>query len=87
MCFLKEGRLVPFTGSRELRGTPASPEPISSRVHLHDDEDFVQLGRKAGFVGVRVERPDLERFAHEAGVPEEHIQLFAGRTGAAPDRE
>jgi hypothetical protein len=36
------------------------------------------LGREAGFEAVQVERRSLERFAREAGVPEEALPLFAG---------
>ncbi len=37
--------------------------------------------RKAGFAGVRVERPNLELFAREAGVPKEPLSLYSGRGG------
>ncbi len=39
------------------------------------------LARRAGFDEVRVVRRDLEPFAREAGVPEEHLPLFAAGTG------
>ncbi len=77
----KGGRFVLFTGSRELRGTPAAPEPIASRIRFYEDEEIEQLARKAGFAEVRVERPNLEPFAREVGVPEEALPLFSSRSG------
>ncbi len=77
----KGGRLVLYTGSRELRGTVAAPEPMASRIRFYEDEELGELARKAGFVEARVERPDFEPFAREVGVPEEHLSLFAGRAG------
>lgn len=77
----ENGRLVVFTGSSELRGTPAAPEPIASRLYFHDDAELKRLARTAGFVNVRVERPNLLPFAREAGVPEEHLSFFDGRAG------
>ncbi len=77
----KGGRLVLFTSSRELRGTPAAPEPMASRIRFYEDEQLGELGRKAGFVDVRVERSNLEHFAREVGVPDEHLSLFSGRAG------
>lgn len=75
------GRLVLFTSSKELRGTPAAPEPMASRLHSYEDEGLAGLARKAGFETVRVERPDLETFARESEVPGEAVPLFAGRSG------
>jgi len=43
------GRGAVWTASPESRGTPASPEPVASRAHLHTDEELVELGRSAGF--------------------------------------
>ncbi len=77
----KGGRLVLYTGSRELRGTVAAPEPMASRIRFYEDDELEQLAHKAGFVEARVERPDLEPFAREVGVPEEHLSLFSGRAG------
>ncbi len=77
----KSGRLVLFTSSRELRGTPAAPEPIASRIHFYEDKELEELARRAGFVEARVERPDLEPFAREAGVPEATLPPFSSRGG------
>lgn len=75
------GRFVLFTASEELRGTPAAPEPIASRLHFYEDHELMELARQAGFGDARIERPDFERLAREAGVPEEHLALFRGRSG------
>jgi SAM-dependent methyltransferase len=75
------GRLVLFTGSKELRGTPAAPEPMASRLHFYDDQELEELARKAGFAEAVVERPDFEQAAREVGIPEEFLEVFKGRMG------
>ena len=75
------GRLVLFTGSKELRGTPAAPEPMASRLYFYEDHELEELARKAGFSDAHLERPDFEPLAREAGIPEEHLGLFKGRGG------
>lgn len=72
------GRLVMMGSDAALRGTPAAPEPMASRLHFYDDDEFKQLAVEAGFDSARVVRRDLEPFARQAGVPEEHLPLFAG---------
>ena len=54
---------------------------MASRLHFYEDEELEQLARRAGFVDVLVERPDLEAFARQVGVPAEHLQLFSGKSG------
>jgi SAM-dependent methyltransferase len=76
-----EGRLVLFTGSKALRGTPAAPEPIASRLYFYEDHELEDLARKAGFGEAHFERPDFEPLAREAGIPEEALELFRGRGG------
>jgi SAM-dependent methyltransferase len=76
-----EGRIVLFTGSKELRGTPAAPEPMASRLFFYEDQELMDLARQAGFRQVRMEHPDFEPLAREAGVPEEALELFRGRGG------
>jgi SAM-dependent methyltransferase len=73
------GRLVVFGSDPALRGTPAAPEPIASRLRFYDDAQFADLARAAGFANAKVVRHDLLPFAREAGVPEEHLPLFAGK--------
>jgi SAM-dependent methyltransferase len=75
------GRLVALGSDPELRGTPAAPEPMASRLRFYDDDKLQRLAREAGFTEARVVRRDLEPFAREAGIPEDHLPLFAG-TGA-----
>lgn len=74
------GRVVILGSDPELKGTPAAPEPMASRLRFYDDPELEALGRDAGFSDVRVLRRDLEPFAREAGVPEEHVPLFSGVT-------
>ncbi|HXX24550.1 MAG TPA: methyltransferase domain-containing protein [Terriglobia bacterium] len=75
------GRFVLFTGSKELRGTPAAPEPMASRLYFYEDQELEELARKAGFAEAVMERPDFEQFAREAGIPEEFLGLFKGTGG------
>jgi SAM-dependent methyltransferase len=79
--FAPEGRLVLFTGSKELRGTPAAPEPVASRLYFYENEELVELARKAGFSEAHLEWPDFEPLAREAGIPEEALELFKGGSG------
>ena len=72
------GRLVMLGSDPELRGTPAAPEPMASRLWFYEPNELEQLARKAGFLEVRVVRRSLEAFAREAGVPEAHLPLFQG---------
>ncbi|MGH2725493.1 MAG: class I SAM-dependent methyltransferase [Actinomycetota bacterium] len=74
------GRLVVLGSDPELRGTPGAPEPMASRLRFYEDDELREFGRQAGFEEVEVARRDLEPFAREAGVPEEHVALFAGAT-------
>ena len=71
------GRLIVFVGSKELRGTPAAPEPVASRLHWFEDRELEQLARRAGFTDVRVDRPDFVPYARAAGLPEEAVAFFA----------
>lgn len=72
------GRLFLPGCDPEERGTMAAPEPYASRLAFYDGEALARVGRQAGFAEVRVERRSLERHARESGVPEEHLELFAG---------
>jgi SAM-dependent methyltransferase len=72
------GRIVIAGSDPELKGTPGAPEPMASRLRFYDDQELVELGRAAGFAEVRVARRDLEQYARDAGIPEEHVPLFSG---------
>jgi SAM-dependent methyltransferase len=74
------GRFVCLGSDPELRGTPAAPEPMASRLRFYADAKLAELGRRAGFTAVRVLDHDLSAAAREVGVPEEHLPLFAGTT-------
>ena len=74
------GRVVILGSDPELKGTAGAPEPMASRLRFYDDEELARLGREAGFDEVRVVRRNLEPFARESGIPEEHVPLFAGTT-------
>ncbi len=73
------GRLVLLGSDPELKGTPACPEPIASRLRFYDDDGLRQLGQEAGFDRVDVRRENLEGYARDAGVPEPELAIFAGR--------
>jgi SAM-dependent methyltransferase len=75
------GRLIVFTGSKDLRGTPAAPEPIASQLRFYEDEELVTLARKAGFGEAKVERPSLLHYAESVGVPKEALSLFSSEGG------
>jgi SAM-dependent methyltransferase len=77
------GRVVVLGSDPELAGTPAAPEPMASRLQFYREDELERLGQDAGFEDVRVIRRDLEPYAREAGVPEEHLALFSGRENGA----
>jgi SAM-dependent methyltransferase len=52
------GRLAVYTTSPALRGTPAAPEPLASRGNFYEDEDLVELARRAGLAAVVVVNDD-----------------------------
>ena len=77
------GRFVAFTGSKSLRGTPAAPEPVASRLHFYEDSELEDMARQAGFTTAKVQHPSLFEYAKKAGVPKTDLELFRGAgTGA-----
>jgi SAM-dependent methyltransferase len=54
----RERALALYASSPELRGTPAAPEPLASRLHFYDDEALASLARASGFTDVLVKRED-----------------------------
>lgn len=72
------GRAVIMGADPENRGTPAAPEPMASRLRFYEEAELEDLGRSAGFAVVRAVRREMEGYARDVGVPEEHLPLFAG---------
>lgn len=72
------GRFVTLGSDARLRGTPAAPEPIASRLRFYDDDELEDMGHAAGFDRVAIIRRDLSGPARAVGVPEEHLDLFRG---------
>ncbi len=70
------GRIVVSGSDPELEGTPAAPEPMASRMRFYTSDDLEELASEVGFETVRVVRPNLESYARDVGVPEEHLPLF-----------
>ncbi len=75
------GRLALFTCSDAMRGTPAAPEPVASRLHFYKELELEDLAQQAGFSSARVEQPDFEPIAREVGIPEEHLEAFRRSAG------
>jgi|GEM_PF-399548 len=72
------GRIVLLGSDPSMRGTPAAPEPMASRINFYDDRELEELAHRGGFSDARVVRRNLEAYAREAGVPEEALPLFGG---------
>lgn len=72
------GRFVALGSDIELKGTPAAPEPMASRLHFYSEQELEGLARTAGFGEAKVVRRSLYEFAREVGVPEQALGLFAG---------
>jgi len=76
------GRVAIFTGTAALRGTPACPEPMASRISFYSDEELADLATRAGFVDVRVEQPAMRPFAEAAKLPPDAVAFFESVGGA-----
>jgi SAM-dependent methyltransferase len=72
------GRVVILGSDPILRGTPAAPEPMASNLRFYEEDELQQLAEEAGFAKAKVVWRDLEPFARQVGVPEEHLGLFSG---------
>ncbi|HET9985743.1 MAG TPA: methyltransferase domain-containing protein [Longimicrobiales bacterium] len=72
------GRLMVLGSDPALRGTPAAPEPMASRLRFYEPGELAELGGRAGFSDARVERRPVAQAARDVGVPAEHLALFAG---------
>jgi len=75
------GRIAVYGSSPSLRGTPAAPEPIASRVRFFEAEELVSLARAAGFTDARVEPAEEGKYARSAGLPAELVAVFDGLGG------
>lgn len=71
-----DGRIVIAGSDPELRGTDAVPEPMESRSHFYKSDALERLAFEAGFGNVRVERHNLESYARDVGILDEHLSLF-----------
>ena len=78
------GRLAVFAGTKELRGTPAAPEPIASRITFYEDAELRLLALGAGFAEAEVTRPDLREHARAVGLPDDVIDFFGPAAGGRP---
>ncbi len=72
----KEGRFILFTGTKELKGTPASPEPIGSMINYYEDQELKRLAEDAGFTLISITRPSLEKYALESSLPDDIVEFF-----------
>jgi SAM-dependent methyltransferase len=76
------GRLAVYAGTAALRGTPAAPEPVASRVRFFTGPELSDLARQAGFADAAVEEPEMESYARKAGLSDEEMNLFRGTGGS-----
>ena len=77
-CLREGGRLAVLGSDAALKGTPAAPEPMASRLNFYTEEELADLARQAGFQTVTIQHHDLEGPARASGIPEEHVGLFRG---------
>jgi SAM-dependent methyltransferase len=54
----ERGRAAIFTTAPEMKGTPAAPYPLATRGHFYEDDELVELGRRAEFREADVRRHD-----------------------------
>jgi SAM-dependent methyltransferase len=74
------GRFVALGADPAMKGTPAAPEPMASRLSFYTDEEHERLAREAGLEDVEVKRISLLEHAREHGLPEDALPLFDGAT-------
>jgi SAM-dependent methyltransferase len=80
-CLVPGGRLVLYTGSPAMRGTPAAPEPFASRLRFVDNDELEALARTAGFAEASVEQPDLTPYATKRGMSGPMLRVFSPKMG------
>jgi ubiquinone/menaquinone biosynthesis C-methylase UbiE len=79
---LKPGGLLVVTSStKELRGTPAAPEPIANYLRYYEDNELESLAKLSGFSEVTVSRPDMTELARKSGIPDSELPLYGGNYG------
>ncbi len=74
---VKGGRIVIQGSDPGLKGSPAAPYPIADRLNFYDDVEFKNIALKAGFSAAAVLKINMEPYARETGIPEEHLPLFS----------
>lgn len=72
------GRMIVQGSDPAIKGTPAAPYPIADRLQFYNEQEFEKIATEAGFRTVDILKIDLEPYARDAGIPEEHIPLFSG---------
>ena len=75
------GRFVAWTSTPRMYGTPAAGPKRRGGPRLYTDRALVRFARRAGFVEVRVEHPDLRPAAKAVGVPRASRLLFGPEYG------
>src|SRR5260370_42313217 len=75
------GRLVVLGSDPTMRGTPAAPEPMASRLRFYGDDELRRLALEAGFDRANVVRRGRLPVAGEGGVVEGEFRLFLGARG------
>jgi ubiquinone/menaquinone biosynthesis C-methylase UbiE len=79
------GRLFLYTGTQQLRGTPAAPEPVASRLHFYSDSQLEGMALRCGFRTAVVERPVMQKYLDRAKIPLGARPLFQNRYGQLLD--
>ena len=72
------GRFVTFSGSKQLRGTPAAPEPMASRLHFYEADEIENMAQRAGFKEAKVKSVSLYEYAGKAGLTGRDLEMFRG---------
>jgi len=75
------GRFVAWTGTPKMYGTPAAGPKRKGGARLYEDRVLARFARKAGFMEVRIDHPDLRPIAKATGVPKPARFLFGPEYG------
>ena len=71
-----QGQLIIYGGSKEMKGTPAAPEPFASRLKFYDKKELEDLAKDIGFYEIQVIQPDLTEYAKKVGIPNKQLAMF-----------